>query len=579
MRERGVLTGARGAAAPGSRTLARLLRLVAAAAVLVAAAVQGRAAGAGTIERSPEFVQKVNAAIDQGVVWLRAAKDGEGAFPAYPTHPCGVQALAYHTLRVCGVPKDDPDAVRAWASLRREYTNAGRGSLQTYTAALLLMAIAEHGERVADPKSDREVKLSDADRAWAEEVTGWLVRAQGQDGTWTYGGADDGPYGRRGGSARNHDHSNTQYALLGLKAAARCGIDLDAKVWLRSLQHFLDAQDAKGAEVPRFDPSGAAGKRSGDATSARVADHARGWGYQKDGSSYGSMTAGGVGSVVICRSELLGTPAMTKPLEARSETSLRDGLAWLGLHFTVRSNPGPRGSMAGPSWHFYYLYALERAGVLAGVDWMADHDWYGEGAEYLCGVQSASGGWNPTLLFDVPGLGPGGRPRRGVGAAVPVPANPQTVLDTCFALLFLKKGTLPVRRGALTQAADDSDIRFDRAASLTGQDFEDFLDLVLLRWRRTQDDGVRARLFERATAVGPRIVEPLLFRLDAPEAEERAAANALLRRATGRDFGFDAAASRELREAAVQEWQLWWMGARTRIVYDPAERRLVDPRR
>lgn len=138
---------------------------------------------------------------------------------------------------------------------------------------------------------------------------------------------------------------------------------------------------------------------------------------------------------------------------------------------------------------------------------------------------------------------------------------------------------MPVRRGALTQAADDSDIRFDRVAALTGQDFEDFLDIVLQRWRRSSDADVRRRLFERATAIGPRIVEPLLRRLDSADADDRVAAHALLVHATGKDFRFDAAAGAGDREAAVLAWQAWWLVARDRVAYDAAAKRIYEPAR
>ena len=556
------------------RMLPRGLRpfAIAAAALLgfpggeVRAAEQPAApATAGTIDRTPEFVQKVNRAIDLGVTWLKAAEQADGRFADYPGYPGGIDALAYHTLRVCGVPRDDPAATRAWDALKRTYQRAGKtAGLETYSAGLLLMAIAEHGERVREAGSDREVKLSDADRNWAEEVTHWLVRCQTAEGTWSYSASEGG--GRR----RNYDHSNTQYALLGLKAAARCGIAVESRVWKLSLQHFLSVQDTTGPDVLRFDADGT-GRAAGSATSAAVTDKARGWGYIGSGGAYGSMTAGGVGSVVICRSELLGTPAMTKALEAESERSLRDGIAWLGRNFTVRTNPGPNGTMAGAGWHFYYLYAIERAGVLAGVEWMADHDWYGEGADHLCGDQDPGGSWNSVI--HLPGR-PGGKGARGVGAPGGV-ILPQAVHDTCFALLFLKKGTIPVRRGALTRAGDDSDINFAAARNLTGTDFGDFLDLVLLRWRRATDDSVKGRLFEGATTVGPKLVEPLLVRMDSHDVEDRIAAHALLKFATGVDHGFDPAAPREKREDAVVAWQGWWLAAKDRLFYDPATKRLA----
>ena len=103
----------------------------------------------------------------------------------------------------------------------------------------------------------------------------------------------------------------------------------------------------------------------------------------------------------------------------RMERGIADGLAWLNLNFSVRNNPGPRGGR----WHYYYLYGLERTGVLTdkrtGVltdkRFMGDHDWYREGAEYLVRRQRADGSW------------PGG------------------LMDSCFALLFLRRATVPVR--------------------------------------------------------------------------------------------------------------------------------------
>jgi hypothetical protein len=266
-----------------------------------------------------------------------------------------------------------------------------------------------------------------------------------------------------------------------------------------------------------------------------------------------------VSSVVICRSELMSGKEMPPQIEADSEKSVWDGLAWLGTRWR-----GPQTTSWSAGYLDYYeCYGVERAGVLAGVEWMADLDWYAAGVPSLLASQTSNGAWN--------GAFGGAGPDRGKRAG----AVCTDVIDTCFALLFLKKGTTPVRLGAVTRLGPDVDINFAEAAKAADKDFEDFVDLVLNRWRKATDDGVKTRLFDGATSVGPRIVEPLLVRMDSPDYKKRQAAHELLRRATGLDFDWKAEAEPNAREDAVLRWQTWWAGARGKIVYDPAAKRLV----
>jgi squalene cyclase len=75
----------------------------------------------------------------------------------------------------------------------------------------------------------------------------------------------------------------------------------------------------------------------------------------------------------------------------------------------------------------YWLYSLERACMIADVKKLGDIDWYKEGAKILVGEQSDNGGWGNTVQYN--------------------PRTRQTekqetggyVVDTCFALLFLRK--------------------------------------------------------------------------------------------------------------------------------------------
>ena len=64
---------------------------------------------------------------------------------------------------------------------------------------------------------------------------------------------------------------------------------------------------------------------------------------------------------------------------------------------------------------FYFLWSLERVGVIFGLDKIGNIDWYDLGADELVNAQLASGGWG-----------------RGLGNNV----------DTSFALLFLSRSNL-----------------------------------------------------------------------------------------------------------------------------------------
>jgi hypothetical protein len=91
---------------------------------------------------------------------------------------------------------------------------------------------------------------------------------------------------------------------------------------------------------------------------------------------------------------------------------VQDGIAWLGKNFLVTDNPlKPR------YFHLYYLYALERVGMLADTTRIGTHDWYLEGANHLLDAQREDGSWGSNDRLDPPTWG------------------------TCFAILFLKQAT------------------------------------------------------------------------------------------------------------------------------------------
>lgn len=293
--------------------------------------------------QEPSYVlrERINQAIDRGVDWLLEHEE-RGALRFQPGDD-GHLTLALYTLLKSGVRHDHPLVLDAFERLRR------LGG--TYQAACLLLALT-----TGRPEGWRE---------WMQDVVDEMVRWQGRAGAWGY------PTGE--------DLSNTQYAALGLYAAARAGARVPMETW----EELADA-------VHDY----------------RVRDG--GYPYRRGGHSYGSMTAAGVGTLAICRDRLSYGGDLSRELAAVLDEDVRTGLEWLARHFSVTENP------LGANWHYYYLYGLERVGALCAVDRIGAHAWYVEGAEFLVEEQGADGSWNEEN---------------------------RALSSTCFALLFLHRAT------------------------------------------------------------------------------------------------------------------------------------------
>jgi hypothetical protein len=217
------------------------------------------------------------------------------------------------------------------------------------------------------------------------------------------------------------DNSNSQYAALGLRACHEAGIVLPKSVIETARKAWIDTQH------PVENPDGIARKialpgKTGKTVATLLAEP-RGWCYGKGAAkcessepAYASMTAGAVGALCIY-DYILGTDWKTDP-------PVLSGLAWLDKTWSVAENlPALCGAPdAGPlAWRFYYLYALERAGMLYYTTHVGPHDWYQEGAMLLLDSQSKTGSWaGSETKWD------------------------NATWDTCFAILFLKRATRPM---------------------------------------------------------------------------------------------------------------------------------------
>lgn len=323
----------------------------------------------------------VAAAVFRGADFLRKdlledgasiyARSGAGA----SSQTTGATALTILALRAAGVPDDDPAIVKALHTSILKEDKGGQWILHpqrvrgTYVVSLVAMALAE-----LDVEKHRYRIQSLANR---------LAAGQLDSGQWTYRCGDR--YKARVRQARRYgDNSNTQYAILGLRAAAMAGADIQPYVWMRAMTFWFGCQEPDG-----------------------------GWGYghRIDSGRERSMTPAGIASVAICMEGLYGRKAARRIM---SQEAIKRGLVRQGELLL--------------QWGYsnvdhYTFYGVERACILTGTRLFNDYDWYRAGVRDLLRRQEDDGAWRKT-----------GGINWGYGPAI----------DTSYALLFLKRATTPI---------------------------------------------------------------------------------------------------------------------------------------
>jgi hypothetical protein len=365
----------------------------------------------------------VDKAIDQGILALKRHQAPWGSWcELKDAHVVGFAALPALTLLECGVDPRYPGVQQAAQLIRAKI-----GQLeQTYDISLAILFL----DRLGDPKDPPLIQL----------LALRLVAGQAQTGGWNYKcpipTIDDSatlaallkqlqpespeakepkkvwiPPGFQGLPVLvdpdrlplaepvirkdelfwgTTDNSNTQFALLALWAARRHGVPLD-----RSF-HLL---------VRRFETS-------------QNADGAWGYAYRRGGGEGGSPAMTGVGLIGLAVGHGLanepkakGGPTTHRRRLAKDERVVK-GFAAFGNHIGV-----PTGRMRDlPQPSLYFMWTVERVGVLYKLKQIGKKDWYHWGAEILVANQRPDGAWD----------------KGGYHGAVPA-------IDTCMALLFLKQ--------------------------------------------------------------------------------------------------------------------------------------------
>ena len=379
----------------------------------------------------------VGGAIDRGIAWLekKQGPDGDyggttgnatyagGSAQGQVENPAGPTALAVYALLKCKVPLKNPAVKKSMEFLWKNHKEPG----SSYETSMLLLAVCATADntKMSSTYRKRKIKpkLKGRYSSWATKLAHQLVDKRTARG-WRYNVAGHPETDVAGGP---EDLSSTQLALLALFAAQRVGVRVDDKVWEDALSFTLDQQETDGPEVTYKDPV--------DPSRVRKA-HARGFAYIKgrekpdEGKATGGMTACGIANLEMCRFVLSDGGEKRDAWNARPEAekvqqAIYDGIAWIEKYWSPFNNPHKRSENV---YHVYWLYALERAMDLLNLKLVGSHGWYSEMGQMLLNRQERDGHWDSHSTH-----------------------GPRDTLDTCFALLFLKRatrGTIP--HGAVT---------------------------------------------------------------------------------------------------------------------------------
>ena len=317
--------------------------------------------------------EQVEQSIQKGVKDLLGSRIGDRNWPEYTgrVEIGGVTALSVLALLNCGVSPESREVSRAlqWLQQLKPQT--------TYALSLHTMAFC-----AANPKQYAlEIK----------RCSQMLINSQLPNGGWSYERS-----GNVGSNGPAGDPSNSQFALLALHEAQRIGANIEKSDWQRvfkrATEYWVRLQNKNGSF------SYGAGDENGS----------------------GSMTCAGIASLIIAGADQDSPEVgVNNVVRCCGQTDdqlgrVRKGLNWLAENFSVEFNPQERSS-----WHFYYLYALERVGRMTGQRFIGNHDWYREGASVLLSQQDAQfGQFSSRSTFE----------------------SNEPVINTAMALLFLSKG-------------------------------------------------------------------------------------------------------------------------------------------
>ena len=387
----------------------------------------------------------VQRAIVRGVLYLKATQQKDGTWDG--GQGIGPTALAGLTLLECDVPANDPAVQKAAVAVRKASLNMDH----TYHLALAVMLLDKLGES--------------HDAILIESLTVRLMAGQNTRGGWDYlcppvspaekdrlathldehhmlvarrglarptdeaagrhreispeiagqlraltrpRRGREAPFGAR--PAARDDNSNTQFACLALWIARRHGLPVETAL-TRTEERFRKTQRGDGGWS--YQPTDPGLGTTGTMTCAGLLGLAFGHGVAREAKPAAAVGDKRARAVPARRPQapaddpavLTGVTALAVLMNlAEVQRSGAEVAPRIGLRSRVRVV------------NCYYLWSLERVATAYGLTTLRRVNWYAWGALLLLPRQRADGSWLETY------------PKGGV--------------DTCFALLFLRRANL-----------------------------------------------------------------------------------------------------------------------------------------
>jgi len=346
-------------------------RLIAAIVVLLTAA---RVVPAATEEQIEQARLK-------GMEFLKSqqTKDGNWEYPNYQT---GITALCTLALIENGVPISDPVVDKGYRYVKKQVADVKN----TYEIALSILLLARVGDRL--------------DRPHIRTLGARLLAGQNKGGGWGYSCpaveasslGDLRKLSRQDGAG---DNSCTQFAVLGLWVASRYSTPIEIAM-AEVAQRFLDGQLEDG-----------------------------GWSYQppssdkpESGSNFqtrNTMTCAGLFCLTVARATKIRQQQREQAATGGEERGEKATLLSDPVYAKGFARVGQFAKGIGPGSSKYFLWSVERLGVLLGLEKLGDADWFGLGADALVKTQRPDGSWSE---------------------------GKDALSDTSFAILFLRKANL-----------------------------------------------------------------------------------------------------------------------------------------